>query len=95
MEKIKFNRNYKKLHEQTEAKLVYFEIHYGKTLNEEYVKYDTDGKYTFVYNHKYIVLYFVGNKGIPFSSLRKLNKENKKKYFDKVGEKFKIIVEAK
>lgn len=45
MQEIKFNRNYKKLHNQKTALLVYTRIKTGKQLNEEFIKYDTDNKY--------------------------------------------------
>lgn len=90
---IKFNRNYTKLHGQTEARLLHVETHLGRALDPEFIKYDTDGKYTFEYSHRYICLYLVGNKGIPFSTLRKFNKTNVLKYFGQKGKLFKIVVE--
>lgn len=81
METIKFNRNYKKLHGQTSAILVYKDVMFPEQLKKEFIEYDTEGAYEIV-DHSYLVLYFVGNKYIPFSTLRKNNAENRKKYLD-------------
>lgn len=91
MQVIKFNRNYKKLHNQKTALLVHIRIKTGKQLNEEFIKYDTDNKYKINKKQKYLILYLQGDKFIPFTTLRKFNKENIWKY--SLMEKYKIVVE--
>lgn len=91
MQEIKFNHNYKKLHNQKIALLVHTRIKTGKQLNEEFIKYDTDNKYKINEKQKYLILYFQGDKFIPFTTLRKFNKENIWKY--NLMEKYKIVVE--
>jgi len=96
METIKFKGNYKKLHGQTSAVLicVFTSAVIDKFTSQELIKYDTkksDGsKYDLKYGN-YYQLFFVGNFGIPFSTFRKRNKENKK-YCDMLGKKFEIRV---
>lgn len=93
MQQIKFNHNYKKLHNQKTALLVHTRIKTGKQLNEEFIKYDTDNKYKIDEKQKYLILYFQGNKFIPFTTLRKLNIENVKKYVGREGDFFNVVVE--
>lgn len=95
MNEIRFNRNYSKLHNQTMAKMIKLETHLGSLLHRDFIKYDTDGKYKIDKEQRYLCMYFVGNKGIPFTTLRKCNKTNILKYCARIGEDFKIIVEEK
>lgn len=88
---IKFCKNYSKLHNQTMATLVYVRLKMGKDLNKEFIEYDTDNEYQIEENQRYLILYFVGNKLIPFTSLRKLNQDNLLKYVE--GEIYNIVVE--
>lgn len=92
MREIKFNRNYKKLHNQTEAELCCIWIKVGADLNKDFIKYDTDGKYEIDKNKEYLVLWLIGNKMIPFTTLRTLDKDNLKKYV--LGERYKIVVKG-
>jgi hypothetical protein len=91
MQEIKFNRNYKKLHNQTSAELTCIWIKLGADLHKDFIEYDTDGKYEIDKNKEYLVLWLIGDKLIPFTTLRKLNKENANKYV--LGERYKIVVE--
>ena len=93
MKEIKFNRNYKKLYNQKKAVLVERLVVYPEELSQEFISFDTDGKYKLNMKQCYLVLYFIGNKKIPFTTLRKYNEENVKKYFNSIGEVFKITVE--
>lgn len=94
MKEIKFNHNYKKLHNQKKAKLLSFDFYYGKELNKDFIKYDTEGRYQIDKEQEYIKLLFRGDKGIPFTSLRKNNDENRKKYCGLTSDTvFKIVVE--
>lgn len=100
LKKISFDNNYPKLHNQTAAELllVINDVS-GAMLNtvcERVTKYDTlrgDGKYYHIENDQvFMILVFLGDKGIPFTSIRKMNQENIDKYCDSVGEVFLIDV---
>lgn len=100
LKKISFNNDYPKLHNQATAELllVINDVS-GAMLNticERVTKYDTlrnDGKYYHIDNNQdFMILVFLGNKGIPFTSIRKMNQENIDKYCDSVGEVFLIDV---
>ncbi len=94
MKEIKFSRNYKKLYNQKKAVLIERFIVYPEELSKEFLDFDTDGgKYKLNMKQCYLVLYFIGDKKIPFTTLRKYNEENTSKYFNSVGEIFKIVVE--
>ena len=92
MKEIRFNRNYKKLHNQTEALLVKIIERQGKDLSEEFITFDTDNQYPIQPNQYYFIMFFIGNKMIPFTTLRKYNNENMKNY-NNIGNVFKIIIE--
>lgn len=95
MNEIRFNKNYKKLHNQKEAFLVWKDVSYTERLNKEFIDYDTEGSYVLEEDKSYLMLYFVGDKGIPFTTLRKNNAENRKKYLDcELYTTFKIVVEG-
>lgn len=95
MQEIKFNHNYKKLHNQTEAFLVWRDVAYPERLDKEFIYYDTEGSYVLDKNKSYLMLYFVGDKGIPFTTLRTNNVENRKKYIDcALYTTFKLVVEG-
>lgn len=94
MREIKFNHNYKKLHNQKTARLLSADYYYGKDLPKEFIEYDTEGKYEIDKKQEYIKLLFRGDKGIPFTTLRKNNSENREKYCSLTADtKFKIVVE--
>lgn len=93
MNEIRFNRNYKKLHNQKKGYLVYVDIVHYQDLSPEFIKYDTDGRYKLQNNHEYMILYFLGDKHIPFTTLRKYNQDNLNRYSRHRDEFFKIIVE--
>lgn len=90
---IEFNHNYKKLHNQTSAKLLYSEVRYGRNLNENFVEYDTENHFKINEDEQYLVLYFQGDDLIPFTTLRKANDENFYKY--QKGEVYIIVIEEK
>lgn len=93
MEQIKFNRNYKKLHNQNKAKLIRVGEIQGKDLCKEFVEYDTDNKYPIELNQFYLILYFIGNKLIPFTTLRKLN-DNNLHYYNHIGCDYELIIKG-
>ena len=94
---LKFADNMPKLHGQTEATLVYWSALAGCQLAEHPAlwNYDTrksDGSiYKLNPDGRYLLLFLVGDKGIMFSTLRKLNDENKH-YMQEVNQKFRIEV---
>lgn len=94
MQQIKFNHNYKKLHNQKTGVLIWVEVLLGKYLPKVFIDYDTDGKFQVDPKQKYLLLYFMGNRYIPFTTLRKDNVENRVKYL--AGNKvFKIVIDKK
>lgn len=81
-----FNKNYTKLHGQSIAVLLTItevEINDKTYLSKDYndfVRYDTEPFFSTFDEGKYLHLSFLGDKGIPFTTLRKNNEENRKKY---------------
>ena len=95
MKQIIFNHNFKKLHNQKKAVLVQAAIIKGINIHKEFSYYDTDKKYKINKNEDYLFLIFVGDKMIPFATVRKLNIENVKKYVGYEGDYFDIVIEEK
>jgi len=93
MKEIRFNRNYKKLHNQKKAVLIQTATVKGENIQKEFVKYDTDFLFEFDKKETYLLLIFVGDKMIPFTTLRKLNIENVKQYVGYEGDYFDIVIE--
>lgn len=95
---IRFADNMPKLHGQQTATLVYWSALAGCQLAKHswLWHYDTlksDGSnYKLNPDGRYFLLFFVGNKGIMFSTIRKLNEENMH-YMNEVNEIFRIEVE--
>lgn len=93
---LKFSHNYTKLHNQTKANLICIIKMHRSKLNSDFVEYDT--VYSDSNNVKghfklpdgdYIVMVFVGNKLIPFTTVRPYSqqkwafyKANVRKWFD-------------
>ena len=95
MNEIWFSINYKKLHNQKEAFLVWRDVAYPERLDKEFIDYDTEDSYVLDKNKSYLILYFIGDKGIPFTTLRTNNAENRKKYIDcSIYTTFKIVIEG-
>ena len=99
MNVINFSHNYYKLWDQTTAKLIAVEdIEINDSTNEDLLEYNTkivDGTYYLLKNGKYIQLIFLGDKGIPFCTIRPAyNKfgDKKKYYTGKIGEQFIIKI---
>lgn len=98
---IKFSKNYPKLWRQTQAKLIAVEdINIDENTNKDLLEYDTkanDGSYYELKKGKYIQLIFLGNKNIPFCTIRSGQSSgkmgNKKEYYQaKIGETFNIVI---
>ena len=100
MNQIKFSKEYVKLHGQTTAKLLAV---YPQTINNTYkelIDYDTiatDGTRYELKPGKYILLVFIGDKHIPFTTIRSdkpaMNGMKSKwdYYKEKSGEDFAIV----
>lgn len=93
MNEIKFSKSYKKLHNQNKATLLWLSIVQGAELHPNFIEYDTDGKYQIKQEQKYIMLVFLGINGIPFTSLRKFNDENVRRFVGKENQEFDVVVE--
>ena len=97
MQIIKFTDNMPKLHNQQTAKLIYWSALRGYQLKQypDFWKFDTlksdNTYYKLRLEENYLVLFFVGDKGIMFSTIRKLNSENRH-YISDIGKEFKIEV---
>ena len=96
--KIKFSHNYYKLHNQTKAELIDIKrIEIDKDTPHELLDYDTtyDGGRYELKNGDYVMLVFLGNLGIPFTTIRSA----KGRYGDKyeyyhpyIGDMFDLVV---
>ena len=99
---IRFSHNYPKLHGQKMAELLAVRfITISKTTNPEMLEYDTRyenadgtiGHYP-LKSGQYMRLIFDGDKGIPFTTIRKAWPRRKVKFYEEmVGETFMIDVE--
>jgi hypothetical protein len=92
--KIKFSHHYPKLHGQKLAQLLAVELRNRSNLTEKFIEYDTayaGGHYPLP-PKQYIVLVFLGNEMIPFTTVRPWN-ENKFQYYrNSIGKIFKIEI---
>lgn len=71
--KIKFSHNYPKLHGQKTARLLAIELRDRKELTDPFIEYDTkfDGGYYKLPADQYMILVFIGNDLIPFTTVRR------------------------
>ena len=95
--KIKFSSNYPKLWGQTEATLIAVrDIQINKQTHPDLLEYDTkkpDGSYFKLANGNYIQLVFIGNKGIPFCTIRSAFPTKKVDYYkSNINQVFEIEV---
>lgn len=103
MPTIKFSHNYPKLHGQTSATLLAVrELLFPKDKNADLIEYDTTylspngiGFYQ-LSNGPYLQLIFVGDKHIPFCTIRPKYggfSKNKKEYYESlIGQVFQIVI---
>jgi len=90
---IKFNKEYKKLHGQTEAILLNVRTIHFNDLPEKFIEYDTkaiDGSYYELPNTILLHLTFLGNDLIPFCTLRAYTQEKEQFYKNNIYNIFKI-----
>ena len=96
--KIKFSHNYYKLHNQTKAQLISVKsIVIDKDTPSELLEYDTtyDGGRYELKNGDYVMLVFLGNLGIPFTTIRSAKGrygDKYKYYYPHIGDLFDIII---
>lgn len=98
MNVIKFSNNYPKLWGQKNAKLVFIEHIFEENfpLNKDLIEYDTktsEGKYYPLPRGDYLQLIFIGNKRIPFCTIRRYTPEKYAFYNSKLYEHFEIKIE--
>ena len=93
MNKIRFSHNYPKLWYQSEAQLLAVLKIDSTEFNADLMEYDTkncdDGFYP-LQQGKYIQLIFLGNKRIPFCTIRSYNSNKFEYYKSKIYEQFVI-----
>lgn len=97
MMSIKFSHDYPKLWGQHEAKLLLVRTLYAELLTKELVHYDTYyGKsehYPLPEKGLVLQLIFLGDKGIPFCTIRRHTKEKESYYKVHEGLTFQIKIE--
>lgn len=95
MKQIKFSKEYPKLWGQTKARLVAVILIDAASIGQDLLDYDTKdikGEYYMIPRSGYLLqLIFVGNKGIPFCTLRRHTPEKETYYRDLMGHNFEII----
>ena len=96
MKMIIFEGEYPKLHNQNIAKLVAVEtIKINQSKHQELLEYDTkrsDGTYYQINDGDYIQLIFIGDKHIPFCTLRKFSGYSLNYYKELIGSTLKIVI---
>lgn len=89
---ISFSHRYPKLHGQTFARLLLIELHEREELFPKFIEYDTvyDGGHYPLPLGTYMVLVFLGNDLIPFTTVRPWTKEKYHYYKGGLGSIFEI-----
>ena len=86
MKKINFSHNYPKLWNQTFAELLAVKtIKINKNTHPDLLEYDTktaSGEHFPLKTGNYIQLIFLGNKGIPFCTIRSAYPQSKVDYYN-------------
>lgn len=102
MNVIKFSHNYKKLWSQQSAELIAVrDIIINDYTSNDLLEYDTkttSGEYYKLHPGKHVQLFFLGEKRIPFCTIRSAYSKfgDKRKYYaNKIGETFKIVITNK
>ena len=92
---IDFNSQYGKLHWQKKARLIYVELKSFSEFGIDFHAYDIESLSLFggTYLGKYILLVFLGENNIPFTTIRKDDEEFKfQKYVWSLQKQFEIRV---
>lgn len=96
---IRFAKDYPKIHGQTSGRLVSISLMtIDESTSKEFIEYDStmsDGSKYPLPDGDYMLLVFLGNLGIPFSTLRKQNIENLNKYMSGLGKIFELVISRK
>lgn len=82
-DKIVFKNNFRKLQNQKYGyltRVMTVDINKKLKATKDFLIYDTEPYDFLLKNGTYLYLLFIGEKGIPFTTLQKNNKENKLKY---------------
>lgn len=96
MSEIKFSVDYPKLHGQKTATLLHVDSFPVKQLHADMVKLDTDkgdGTFYQLHNGTALVLVFLGDKLIPFTTIRSYGANKLMKFEKLIGQKFDIVIE--
>ncbi|MDR2152616.1 MAG: hypothetical protein LBO72_07335 [Helicobacteraceae bacterium] len=97
--RVIFANNYPKLHGQKAAKLLAIEpLKIPEELNDKFREYDArnaNHEYYPLAAGEYLLLVFLGDLKIPFTTLRKRTADNEDFYMSKIGDFFKIEIEKK
>ena len=90
---IKFSHSYPKLHGQESALLVAVELRGRSDFSEKFIEYDTafDGGHYPLPPAQYMVLVFLGNELIPFTTVRRWTAEKFRYYHNAIGQTFEIV----
>ena len=95
MNKIKFSHEYPKLHGQKSAQLVHVRRVEASSLHEDLIEYDTrttTGEHYALPKGMLLQLVFLGNKGIPFCTLRRWTPDKEVYYRECVDKQFEVVV---
>jgi len=95
MDKIKFSHNYPKLWNQDMGYLIEVKMIKFKDITKNLIEYDTknsNGGYYKLTRGKLIQLFFIGDEGIPFCTIRRYTPEKFMYYFERLNTLFKIEV---
>lgn len=103
MLKIRFSHDYPKLAGQSKARLLYV----GRFTYDPYdersralIEYDTrtcNGGHYDLRRGRYVLLLFLGDNGIPFTTIRPIigmyGRDKRKYYNEHIGEEFEVVIE--
>lgn len=98
---IKFSHRYPKIHDQKTAQLLAVKTARRVEFTKEFIDYDTlfvkddegnFGGYFPLPEGNYIVLLFLGNEYIPFTTVRRFTEEKFKYYHSSIGKIFDIRI---
>jgi len=93
---IKFSSDYSKLWNQNEGKLIHINLLDNSQRNPDLIEYDTkktDGTYYPLPSTTLIQLVFLGDKNIPFCTLRRFTRQKYDYYQKSKGLWFKLEVQ--
>jgi len=93
--KLKFNSNYLKLHNQKKAELIKVWLDHKDFFSDEFIEYDTkkeDGSYYELDRGVYIVLLYLGDDNIPFTTIREYSRIKLQSYETLIGKKYDIEI---